>query len=141
MELIGVFWCMFGLIIGMICTHLAYKGTEDDGIDCGDSERELDRDNDMRIYLPSRIRNRWRDHGRTKRLEPEEKEIVLRVILHDFSKSLSPGEKGALQEMIDDYANDSEMAEDPEEYIDGVFDRLDAAVSRFDAAVRKQRGE
>ena len=138
MELIEVFWFMFGLIIGFVCCHLAYKGTEDDGDNQRHSERELDRDTDMRIYLPQRIRNRRGDHGRNKQLEPEEKAIVLRVILHDYDRTLSPGEKEVLKELIEDLDGESES---PEENPDGILKGLDEAVGRFDKLTRLWRGE
>ena len=102
------------------------------------SERELDRDTDMRIYLPQRIRNRRGDHGRNKQLEPEEKAIVLRVILHDYDRTLSPGEKEVLKELIEDLDGESES---PEENPDGILKGLDEAVGRFDKLTRLWRGE
>ncbi len=136
MELIEVFWCMFGLIMGFICCHMAYKGTEDDGDNQRHSEGELDRDNDVRIYLPVRIRSGRSNNGRNQRMEPEEKAIVLKVILHDYQRTLSPGEKKALQEMIEDLDTDC----DPE-HTDGILEGLDEAVGRFDKLTRLWRGE
>ena len=136
MELIEVFWCMFGLIMGFVCCHMAYKGTEDDGDNQRHSEGELDRDNDVRIYLPVRIRSGRSNNGRNQRMEPEEKAIVLKVILHDYQRTLSPGEKRALQEMIEDLDADC----DPE-HTDGILKGLDEAVGRFDKLTRLWRGE
>ena len=136
MELIEVFWCMFGLIMGFVCCHLAYKGTEDDGDNQRHSEGELDRDNDARIYLPVRIRSGRSNNGRNQRMEPEEKAIVLKVILHDYQRTLSPGEKRALQEMIEDLDADC----DPE-HTDGILKGLDEAVGRFDKLTRLWKGE
>ena len=136
MELIEVFWCMFGLIMGFVCCHMAYKGTEDDGDNQRHSEGELDRDNDVRIYLPVRIRSGQSNNGRNQRMEPEEKAIVLKVILHDYQRTLSPGEKRALQEMIEDLDADC----DPE-HTDGILKGLDEAVGRFDKLTRLWKGE
>lgn len=136
MELIEVFWCMFGLIMGFVCCHMAYKGTEDDGDNQRHSEGELDRDNDVRIYLPVRIRSGRSNNGRNQRMEPEEKAIVLKVILHDYQRTLSPGEKRALQEMIEDLDADC----DPE-HTDGILKGLDEAVGRFDKLTRLWKGE
>lgn len=136
MELIEVFWCMFGLIMGFVCCHMAYKGTEDDGDNQRHSEGELDRDNDVRIYLPVRIRSGRSNNGRNQRMEPEEKAIVLKVILHDCQRTLSPGEKRALQEMIEDLDADC----DPE-HTDGILKGLDEAVGRFDKLTRLWKGE
>lgn len=136
MELIEAFWCMFGLIMGFVCCHMAYKGTEDDGDNQRHSEGELDRDNDVRIYLPVRIRSGRSNNGRNQRMEPEEKAIVLKVILHDYQRTLSPGEKRALQEMIEDLDADC----DPE-HTDGILKGLDEAVGRFDKLTRLWRGE
>ena len=136
MELIEVFWCMFGLIMGFVCCHMAYKGTEDDGDNQRHSEGELDRDNDVRIYLPVRIRSGRSNNGRNQRMEPEEKAIVLKVILHDYQRTLSPGEKRALQEMIEHLDADC----DPE-HTDGILKGLDEAVGRFDKLTRLWKGE
>ena len=136
MELIEVFWCMFGLVMGFVCCHMAYKGTEDDGDNQRHSEGELDRDNDVRIYLPVRIRSGRSNNGRNQRMEPEEKAIVLKVILHDYQRTLSPGEKRALQEMIEDLDADC----DPE-HTDGILKGLDEAVGRFDKLTRLWKGE
>lgn len=138
MELIEVFWCMFGLIIGFICCHFAYKGTEDVGDNQRDSERELDRDSDVRIYVPNRIRSRRGDNGRNKPLGAEEKAIVLKVILHDFDKMLTPCEKEVLETIADEQQEEA----DEEEDIDagGAFQRLDQAVERLGEAMRIWRG-
>lgn len=48
MELIWMGWCIFGLIMGFVCCHLAYKGTEDEGMD----QRQL-HDADNRDILPA----------------------------------------------------------------------------------------
>ena len=129
MELIEVFWCMFGLIMGFVCCHLAYKGTEDDGDNQRHSEGELDRDNDVRIYLPVRIRSGRSNNGRNQRMEPEEKAIVLNVILHDYSRTLSAHEKEALE------AIKAELEEkiEPEEAVsaEGAMQGLDRAVERL----------
>lgn len=59
MEIIFVAWFFGGLIMGIVCCHFAYKGTEDD---CN-NKRQSDIDNDMRIYVPSRGRGRRGDNG------------------------------------------------------------------------------
>lgn len=62
MELIWVMWFLFGLFSGVIVSVVNF----------GMDERERDSDNDMRIYVPSRSRNRGGDNGRDKRMETEE---------------------------------------------------------------------
>lgn len=142
MELMEVFWCMFGLIIGFVCCHLAHKGTEDDGDNQRDSEGELDRDSDIRIYLPKRIRMRCGNYGYYKRLEAEEKGIVFRVILHDYDRTLSPKEKETLQKIIEECDEECELMDraDTEEDAEGILTRLDQAVAKFDEAITKWRG-
>lgn len=132
MELIEIFWCMFGLIMGFVCCHLAYKGTEEEN-NVGNirrpDQRELERDTDMRIYVPERDRPRSIDHGRVKQLGAEEKAIVLNVILHDYSRTLSAHEKEALE------AIKAELEEkiEPEEVVsaEGAMQGLDRAVERL----------
>ena len=133
MELIGVFWCIFGLIIGFICCHFAYKGTEDVGDNQGDSERELDRDSDVRIYVPNRIRNRRGNNGRNRPLGAEEKAIVLKAILHDFNKMLTPYEKEVLEAIADEQQDETDEEEDID--VDGALQGLDQAVERFGEAM------
>ena len=132
MELIEVFWCIFGIIMGFICCHFAYKGTEDVGDNQRDSERELDRDSDVRIYVPNRIRSRRGDNGRNKPLGAEEKAIVLKVILHDFDKMLTPREKEVLEAIADEQQDETDE-EDVD--VDGAFQGLDQAVERFGEAM------
>lgn len=133
MELIEVFWCIFGLIMGLVCCHLAYKGTEEEenvGSVCRPDQRELGRDTDMRIYIPERNRPRSINHGRVKQLGAEEKAIVLRVILHDFSRTLSVHEK----EVLEALRNEQEEKVEPEEdaiSAEGAMQRLDRAVKRL----------
>ena len=133
MELIEVFWCMFGLIIGFICCHFAYKGTEDVGDNQGDSERELDRDSDVRIYVPNRIRNRRGNNGRNRPLGAEEKAIVLKAILHDFNKMLTPYEKEVLEAIADEQQDETDEEEDID--VCGALQGLDQAVERFGEAM------
>ena len=132
MELIWVGWCMFGLIMGFTCCHLAYKGTEEEenaGSIRRPDQRELERDTDMRIYVPKRNRYGSINHGRIKQLEAEEKAIVLNVILHDYSRTLTEYEKEALE------AIKAELEEkiEPEEVVsaEGVMQGLDRAVERL----------
>ena len=132
MELIEVFWCMFGLIMGFVCCHLAYKGTEEEenaGSIRRPDQRELERDTDMRIYVPERDRPRSIDHGHVKQLGAEEKAIVLNVILHDYSRTLSTHEKEALEAIK---AEQEEKIE-PEEVVsaEGAMQGLDRAVERL----------
>ena len=140
MEIIWTFWFFSGLIMGLACCHLAFKGTEDDGNNQRDSERELDRDTDVRIYIPLRSRGRRSDNGRTKQLGPEEKAIVLRVILHDYNRSLSPGEKQVIEAIIDEKEKEAEQEEN-ELSVEGAMKGLDEAVKRLDnlTARRKAR--
>lgn len=140
MEIIWTFWFFSGLIMGLACCHLAFKGTEDDGNNQRDSERELDRDTDMRIYIPLRSRGRRSDNGRTKQLGPEEKAIVLRVILHDYNRTLSPGEKQVIEAIIDEKQKEAEQEEN-ELSAEGAMKGLDEAVKRLDnlTARRKAR--
>lgn len=140
MEIIWTFWFFSGLIMGLACCHLAFKGTEDDGNNQRDSERELDRDTDVRIYIPLRSRGRRSDNGRTKQLGPEEKAIVLRVILHDYNQTLSPGEKQVIEEIIDEKEKEAEQEEN-ELSAEGAMKGLDEAVKRLDnlTARRKAR--
>ena len=138
MESIEVFWCIFGLIIGFVCCHFAYKETEYDGNDQGYSEGQHERDTDIRIYIPERIRSRSCNHGRDQRLEPEEKAIVLKVILHDYGRTLTPHEKEVLQAIMDEAIEE----EDREETIDpeGTFQKLDEAVTKLEDLTIRTRG-
>lgn len=58
MELVWVVWFIFGLFAGVIV------GGMDEG--------ESDNDSDMRVYIPSRDRNRRGDNGSTESVETEE---------------------------------------------------------------------
>ena len=59
MELIWVLWFLFGLFTGVIIGDML-------------DEREHDNDNDMRVYVPSRDRNRSGYHGCDQFFDAEE---------------------------------------------------------------------
>ena len=58
MELIWVAWAVFGLIVGVLISVLV--------------KRESDDDSDIRVYVPSRDRDRSGDNGDIESMDAEE---------------------------------------------------------------------
>ena len=54
-----------GVTLTLICLGVSY------GVDKDNSKRQHDIDLDMRVYVPSRLRNRSGNNGRLERLETE----------------------------------------------------------------------
>lgn len=94
MELIEVAWFFGGMIMGMISVVLAYRGTEDDHTNY---QGQSDIDNDMRIYIPRRSRNRRGDNGYDQQYEAEE---IINV-LECMTLAISGHERGCINAAID----------------------------------------
>lgn len=98
----------------------------------------LDADTDTRIYVPSRVRNRRSDNRCNTPLGAEEKAIVLKAILCDFDKMLTPYEKEVLEAIAEERQDETDEEEDID--VDGALQRLNQAVERFGETLRTWRG-
>ena len=78
MELIWAFWCILGLIVGVMISGMV--------------KREHDNDTDTRVYIPSRDRDRSGNNGRDEQMEHKDAEEVING-LQTLRMALSQKEK------------------------------------------------